>query len=78
MQKEADWAKKRKPEYMGPGTIYYEREVYENPENQYARRDLVAEYRERVSRVFDNKKILVELCCFASINIWQKINTDVN
>eukprot|EP00088_Acartia_fossae_P069020 TRINITY_DN88_c0_g1_i7.p1 TRINITY_DN88_c0_g1~~TRINITY_DN88_c0_g1_i7.p1 ORF type:complete len:149 (-),score=57.43 TRINITY_DN88_c0_g1_i7:16-396(-) len=47
-QKDADWAKKRKPEYMGPGTIYYEREVYENPDNQYARRDLVAEYRERL------------------------------
>jgi len=44
-----DWAKKRKPEYMGPGKYVYTREFTEddNPK-RFCRQDIVAQFRERL------------------------------
>eukprot|EP00088_Acartia_fossae_P063761 TRINITY_DN7803_c0_g1_i1.p2 TRINITY_DN7803_c0_g1~~TRINITY_DN7803_c0_g1_i1.p2 ORF type:complete len:126 (+),score=45.05 TRINITY_DN7803_c0_g1_i1:46-423(+) len=51
-QNDPHWARKRKPEYMGPGKIYYTREFNEDEraEDRFARRDLVAEYRASKSK----------------------------
>jgi len=43
------WAKKRKPEIMGPGKIIYTREYMEDEDpDRFARKDSVAEYRQRL------------------------------